>query len=94
MRAGEGKGRAAELQGCPGGSGPYLGQADEGALPLGVHLQRPLCLTLSPLLTQLLLRIELGPLGCEAPPLLPTLAHDGLLLLQQGALGQEGQGTG
>lgn len=80
MRAGKGRGRA-------GGSGPYLDQADESALPLGVHLHRPLRLSLGPLLTQLLLLEELGPLSCQAPPLLPTLMHDGLLLLQQGTLG-------
>ena len=90
-------GRGAGLPGLPavrGGSGSYLGQADEGALPLGVHLQRPLRLTLGPLLTQLLLCKELGPLGRQAPPLLPTLVHDGLLLLQQGTLGRGREGTG
>ena len=77
-----------------GGSGSYLGQADECALPLGVHLQRPLRLALGPLLTQLLLGEELGPLGRQAPPLLPALVHDRLLLLQQGTLGRGGEGPG
>lgn len=73
---------------------PHLGQADEDALALGVHLQRPLGFSLCPLLTQLLLRRELRPFGRQASLLLPTLEHDGLLLLQQGTLGQGHEGKG
>lgn len=79
--------RTRRESGRAGGSGPHLGQADEGAFPLGVRLQGPHHLALGPLLTQLLLCEEVGPLGRQAPPLLPALLHDGLLLLQQGALG-------
>lgn len=79
--------RTRKESGRAGGSGPYLGQAHEGAFPLGVHLQGPYQLLLGPLLTQLLLCEEISPLGRQAPPLLPTLLHDGLLLLQQGTLG-------
>lgn len=93
VRAGEGRGRAAQASRGSCGPGPYLGQADEGALPLGVHLQHPLCLTFGPLLTQLLLSRELSPLGCQALPLLSTLVHDGLLLLQQGTLGRGHEDT-
>jgi len=49
---------------------PYLGQAHDGALPLGVQLQGSVYVALHPLLAKLLLGVKFSPFNGQLPALL------------------------